>query len=142
MKIGDPKQLLNPYDWLPGYGESKVNFYSDGLDVIVDITYDGIGSDAGEFLSVKRELCFKNVSCLIKLPFPERGVFEFVDDASGLALGVLTEFKKSELLEGRQAGFETERYKHYSIQFLSENLSLHLVAEGYILSEEIPLSVN
>ncbi|WP_090284144.1 hypothetical protein [Pseudomonas granadensis] len=138
MKIGEPLQVLNPYDWLPGYGESKVAFCSDGLDIVVEIIYHRVGTDAEEFSSAKRTLCFKNVSSFIKLPFPGTAVFDFIGDAVGLELGRLTEFKTSDLLMLAKGSFGSEQQKHYTIQFLSENLSLHVVAEGYCLSEEIP----
>jgi len=139
MKIGNPIQILNPYDWLPGFGESKVCFYSAGLDVIVDISYERAGAGADETLLVRRELRFKNVSHFLKLPFPAIDFFQFAGDASEFALGALTEFRRSDLLSLGGVSFESGRIKHFSIQFLSENLSLHVIAEEVSLSEELSM---
>ena len=40
MKIGKPRLIMDPYEWLPGYGESGVSFRSVGLNVILDIDYE------------------------------------------------------------------------------------------------------
>src|SRR5688500_16154250 len=60
MQAGRSIALINPYDWLPTYGESGVDVRSDtGTDWTVDVTYDGA---EGQLL--RRALRFKNVSSL------------------------------------------------------------------------------
>ena len=51
MLIGKPRSIFNPYEWLPGYGESGVYFHSRGLDVFLEVVYereapDGDGHEA------------------------------------------------------------------------------------------------
>ena len=40
MNISQPKLVLNPYEWLPGFGESKVSFHSVGVDLVLDVEYE------------------------------------------------------------------------------------------------------
>jgi len=58
MKALDPELVFNPYEWLPGYGESDVGFQSDGLDLIVAIRYDKESDDGASVLDFKRNLIF------------------------------------------------------------------------------------
>ncbi|WP_447755343.1 hypothetical protein [Pseudomonas nicosulfuronedens] len=100
MKIGKPKLILSPYDWLPGYGESKVTFRSDGADVVLDVEYEREEPDinGGALLRLRREITFKWVSNFIKLPFPSADIFEFHGASDSFRLGELTEFVESEML--------------------------------------------
>lgn len=145
MKIGQPKLILNPYEWLPGYGESKVSFRSVGADVILDVEYerDVPGVDGSEVVqSLRREIVFKFVRTFIRLPFPGGAIFEFDGDSSKFGLGELTEFEDSDLVRtGLDAwrsvpGGESLRVRHFSIQFLSENIAFHILAEDAFLSDE------
>ncbi|MDD0977507.1 hypothetical protein [Pseudomonas fontis] len=145
MKIAQPKLILNPYEWLPGYGESKVSFRSVGADVILDVEYerDALGADGSEVvLNLRREIVFKFVRAFIRLPFPGSALFEFDGDSSKFGLGELTEFADSELvgasLEAWRSvpGSELLRIRHFSIQFLSENIAFHILAEDVFLSDE------
>ncbi|WP_155402032.1 hypothetical protein [Pseudomonas fluorescens] len=145
MKIGKPKLILNPYEWLPGYGESKVSFRSVGADVILDVEYErdvpGVdGTDAVR--SLRREIVFKFVRDFVRTPFPGSAFFEFDGDSSKFALGELTEFVDSELvrtsLEARRfvSGGGPPGVRHFSIQFLSEKIAFHILAEDVFLSDE------
>lgn len=144
MKISQPKLILNPYEWLPGYGESKVSFRSAGTDVILDVEYErdvqGVES-AGAVQSLRREITFKSVRAFMKVPFPGSIIFEFDGDSNKFGLGELTEFLDSELVKIMGVGLsvsvgESPLVRHFSIQFLSENVAFHVLAEGVFLSDE------
>lgn len=63
MKIGQPKLIIDPYEWLPGYGESRVSFNSVGSDVMLIIEYEKeIVVNSKEAVSaLRREVAFKSV---------------------------------------------------------------------------------
>ena len=145
MKIVQPKLILDPYDWLPGYGESKVSFRSVGSDVILDIEYEKEVVVHGKevVLALKREVAFKSVRCFIREPFPRGAIFEFAGDPSDFRLGKLTEFIESELIKNALKAWrsvsshEPPKLRHFSIQFLSENLNFHVLALDVFLSNEL-----
>ncbi|MFF7707577.1 hypothetical protein [Pseudomonas sp. NPDC007930] len=145
MKIGQPKLILNPYEWLPGYGESKVSFRSVGADVVLDVEYERDDSDTDGVdvvLSLRREIVFKFVRDFVRVSFPGSAFFEFEGDSSKFRLGELTEFVDSEFvrvsLESAHSvsSGELSGIRHFSIQFLSENVAFHVLAEDVILSGE------
>lgn len=145
MKISQPKLILDPYEWLPGYGESRVSFRSVGSDVILDIEYEKeVVVDSEEVvLDLRRELAFKFVRCFIREPFPGGTIFEFDGDPSEFRLGKLTEFIDSELVRSNlkawrsASSHEPPKVRHFSIQFLSENLTFHVLALDVFLSNEL-----
>ncbi|WP_419342034.1 hypothetical protein ACM1PE_30350 [Achromobacter sp. PD1] len=145
MKIGKPKLIFNPYDWLPGYGESKVSFRSFGLDVVLTVEYDrdvpnAEGRDAVK--KMRREITFRAVRFFMRTPFPGNLIFDFHGDPSEYGLGELTEFLDSELIgsstDACRAVFScrASEVRHFSIQFLSENVAFHVLAEAVSLSDE------
>lgn len=145
MKIGQPKLILDPYEWLPGYGESRVSFHSVGSDVILGIEYEKeVIVDSEEIvLTLRREVAFKSVRCFIREPFPGGAIFEFYGDPSEFRLGKLTEFTDSELVRNNLKAWrsvsshEPPKFRHFSIQFLSENLAFHVLAVDVFLSDEL-----
>ncbi len=145
MIIGKPKLVLNPYEWLPGYGESKVSFRSEGGDVLIDVEYDrdvldSFGSET--VIRMRREIRFKYVYAFIKSPFPGDALFEFEGDSSEFRLGELTEFSQSEWVRNSLSAWRSRsshtppEIKHFSIQFMSENVAFHMLAEEVFLSDE------
>lgn len=144
MIISKPKLVINPYEWLPGYGESKVSFRSEGANVLLDVecereVLDGYGDEV--ILSLRREILFKYVYAFIKLPFPGNALFEFEGEPSEFRLGDLTEFAKSEWVRSSlsawcsKSSHSPPAIRHFSIQFMSENLAFHILAEGVFLSD-------
>lgn len=104
MKISHPKLIANLYEWLPGHGESRVTFQSEGMNVYLRVEYEvetASERDAGGWHvdRLARDIVFASVRSFIKLPFPSVGLFEFIGDSKEFVLGRLTEFEKSELLE-------------------------------------------
>ncbi|MCP1604872.1 hypothetical protein [Pseudomonas citronellolis] len=145
MRVGQPKLILNPYDWLPGYGESKISFRSDGVDVILDVQYerDALDIDGSDIVQIlRREIVFKCVQTFIRTPFPDSSFFEFYGDSRGFRLGELTEFMDSELVVSNLErwrlvpGEGLLEVRHFSIQFLSENIAFHILAKDVVLSDE------
>lgn len=145
MKIGQPNLILDPYEWLPGCGESRVSFRSVGSDVILDVEYEKeIVVDSEEVvLALRREVAFKPVRCFIREPFPGGAIFEFDGDSSECRLGKLTEFIDSEWVRNNLKAWrsvsshEPPKLRHFSIQFLSENLTFHVLAVDVFLSGEL-----
>ncbi|WP_286916094.1 MULTISPECIES: hypothetical protein [Pseudomonas] len=145
MKIGQPKLILDPYEWLPGYGESRVSFHSVGSDVLLDIEYEKeVVVDSEEVvLALRREIAFKSVRCFIREPFPGGAIFEFEGDSGEFRLGKLTEFIDSEWVRNNLKAWrsvsshEPPKLRHFSIQFLSENLAFHVLAADVFLSNEL-----
>lgn len=148
MKISQPKRVLDPYEWLPGFGESKVSFRSVGVDLVLDVEYekDTFDADGNEGVSiVRREMVFKYVHSFIKLPFPGSIIFNFLGESSEFGLGELTEFRESEFVQKSLdswrllTSLEPPRLRHFSIQFLAENVAFHLLAEEVFLSGELSI---
>jgi hypothetical protein len=148
MKIAQPTLILDPYEWLPGYGESRVSFRSAGSDVILDIEYEKeVVVDSEEVdLVLRREVVFKSVRYFIRESFPGGTIFEFAGDPSEFQLGKLTEFKDSEWVRDNlkvwrsMSSHEPPKLRHFSIQFLSENLAFHVLAVDVFLSGELSCS--
>ena len=40
FKTGSPREVLNFDAWLPADGEDRVDFHSEGLDVVVRVQFD------------------------------------------------------------------------------------------------------
>lgn len=145
MKIGQPKLILDPYEWLPGYGESKISHHSVGSDVILNVEYEKeVVIDSEEVvLDLRREVEFKSVRCFIREPFPGNTIFEFDGDPSELHLGKMTEFMDSELVRNNLTAWRSvsshapPKLRHFSIQFLSENITFHVLAADVFLSNEL-----
>lgn len=143
MKIGGRKFILDPYEWLPGYGESRVKFFSNGLDVTLSIEYDKVESEGDSYEEVKRELHFLGASLFIRQSSYCGGIFQYIDEANDLSknnLGSLCEFIKSDFLLLFQASDKSgysKSYRHFNIHFLSENQIFHILAKDFTLSDEI-----
>lgn len=144
MRVAQPILLMNPYEWLPGYGESKILFFSRGADVIIHVEYERHDEDAEKADGAhrfKREFVFQNVRNFLRSPFPDISFFELVGDSEGVRLGELIEFLYSDLvrvsLEAHPpAPDRSSQIRHFSIQFLSANVAFHVLAEEFYLSDE------
>lgn len=147
MKKGQPRLIMDPYEWLPGYGESRVSFHSVGLDVILDIDYEKeiLVDNEEVVLALRREITFNYVRCFIRGPFPGVSLFELDSVPSEFKLGKLTEFADSEWLRDNLktwslvSSHESPKFRHFSIQFLSENVAFDVLAVDVFLSDELPV---
>jgi hypothetical protein len=137
MKSGRPIVVVDPYDWLPGYGETGITVHSQGVDWVVEIEYD----DPSQNGLWKRDLRFNSVCCFYRASFPGPRVLDIdYDPTADTKLGSLCEFPDSEAaLAWREHFGKTRMVKHYGIWFMSENLSIQVFAEGFALSEPIPV---
>jgi len=143
MRIGRPKTIVDPYAWLPGYGESNVTIVSEGLSLTIVVRYDREDPSSGEISLAEREFRFEYAPAFLRQPFPGGFSFQVAGDATDLKLGVLTEFQFSEFVDRYLRGRATitsnsvPRMRHFCIQFLSENMDVHVVAADVSLSDEV-----
>lgn len=149
MKISKPIRILDPYEWLPSYGESKVSFRSVGIDSVLDVEYEKniADIDGADFIQkVRREIVFKYARLFMRVSFPGSSIFEFCGDPAAFRLGELTEFVDSELIDSDKEArhlaltFGIAKMRHFNIQFLSENVAFHVLAESVFLSDEVLIS--
>lgn len=112
------------------------------------IRYDREDSSSGEISLAEREFRFEYAPVFLRQPFPGGFSFEVVGDATDLKLGALTEFQSSEFVDrylGDRATITSHpvpRVRHFSIQFLSENLDVHVIAADVSLSDEVIVPVG
>lgn len=150
MKVGNPKLILDPYDWLPSDGESSISFRSNLDDVIIEIVYENkitaLDIDNEDVLLSKRELTFKRVAYFIKGKIPGTNFFEYDEKSLNFVIGTLTEFLYSEFAKNsmeiyyRVSNHAAPDMRHFSIQFMSANINFDILAEEVYLSEELPIT--
>lgn len=133
MEVGRAVAVFDPYDWLPGYGENGVELRAQGGDLSVVISYDG------EHCELKKEFFFKHAVAFFKASFPGPGMLNMqcsVKDTG--SIGTLKECPDSEAAKAWRAHFNEEvNINHYSIVFLSENITLVVFAEEVILRDVV-----
>jgi len=151
MKIGNPKLILDLYDWLPSDGESKVVFRSVGSDVVLDVLYENESLDSDiedETIHYsKREIVFKSVKIFIKTPTPGFSLFEYdsISESNKPEPGSLIEYLSTDFaknsMKSYRAMFDRDSCeRHFSVQFLSANVGFHILAENVLLSGELPFN--
>jgi hypothetical protein len=57
MDAGNAIEVLDPYEWLPGYGESKVSLATSGLELSVRIEFDGAGGGTESRVLIFESTC-------------------------------------------------------------------------------------
>ena len=63
--------IVDPYEWMPGYGESSVSFHSSGGDIVLEVTYDEADTDTKQGAgTLMRTMTFRHASYFIKALFP------------------------------------------------------------------------
>lgn len=129
MKTGHPVEVLNPYEWLPGYGESDIVLSAKDGDLAVTISYDG--SSGVE----QKELLFKSVCAFYKASSPGVNLLNIEHlGASEIPMGSLVQYVESEAAAAWTEHFQGRRtVKHYSIQFLSENFRLEIFSGDFLI---------
>jgi hypothetical protein len=89
-----------------------------------------------------REIRFSRVHSLIKQPFPGSTLFAFDAGSGRYTLGELTEFTQSDWAAASLAAWRSisshtpPSLRHFSIQFMAENVAFHVLAEDVVLLEE------
>jgi hypothetical protein len=144
MKIGMPRSVVDLYEWLPGYGESSVSVAADGTNLRVTIRYERDGGNEAQLM--ERELSFIFAPVFLRHPFPGSFLFEMTGSADGLTLGHLSEFEFSEFRQAYVVSLPIHspsrlpEVRHYAVQFLAENLGLHVLASGVEVGPERVIS--
>lgn len=132
MEIGQCIEVINPYDWLPGHGENSIELYTHGADLSVVVLYDG---ERGE---LKKELLFKHTVAFYKAAFPGPSMLNMQCSVKSIAsMSSLTEYPDSEAAQAWREHFEDLfDIKHYSMRFLSENVTLVVFATSVVLRDK------
>lgn len=133
MEVGRAVAVLDPYEWLPGYGENGVDVRTKGADLAVVIAYDG---DDGEF---KKELVFKHAVAFYMTTFPGPDILNMQCSVKGTgSMGSLNECPDSEAAKAWREHFQGQfDIKHYTMLFLSENVALVVFAESFALGDVV-----
>ncbi|EOL8968080.1 hypothetical protein ACM92D_004139 [Cronobacter dublinensis] len=136
MKSGAAVSILDPYEWLPSYGENAVSIESKGLDLIIKIEYD----TENEYQTIHcRELRFDMVCAFCRTAFPGVSILNIDYDKSAKApsIGALIEYPNSEAAFAWNKHFcGSRQIKHYKIAFLSENVLMEIFANNVTLGSE------
>lgn len=136
MKAARGIEVLDPYEWLPGYGESAVRVRTEGPDLIVGIEYD-----CGESIC-QRELRFSSVCSFYSQLFPGPPMVDVEEmDAPLLLRGVLVEYPESKIAKAWTKHLNSLRIvRHFNIVFSAENLLLVIMASEVSLGEQVARS--
>jgi len=129
MEAGRCIKVLNPYEWLPSYGENSIQIYMDGTDLTILVAYD---SEDG--VQKQKKIKFEKVVGFYKGSFPGPkmlGVTYNTKDDEKNSIGNIVEFPESEAARIWTAHYQgIWNVKHYKWIFLSENIMLEIFAEG------------
>lgn len=136
MQSGPAITVFALHDWLPPHGESRVELRSSGADLVLTIFYYAVEGD--EPTPVSRELRFVSTCAYYRASFPgpallriDRDIRNYPED-----LGSLVEYPESAAAEAWTQYFGgRRRVRHFRVLFLSENLTVEVVAEGVELGE-------
>jgi len=140
------EEVMDPYDWLPGYGESSVGIRTSGSDLVVDIEYEELSEGR---VSLWRSLVFRWSVYFVQssLPAPvdlSNGGREGRSDEDPrsadrykVPVSSLVVIDQSELADSwsRQLRQSKGYFQHFRIVFSFENILLEVVAHGFELSE-------
>lgn len=131
---------MDPYDWLPGYGESRLECYTAGVQLHVLVCYDDL--TGGKSL-LKRILTFLKVSTFEygSAYGPRKSIIEYeIDRSTGVRDGQLIEFEKSDVAAAWTKFHNGTRFtKHFEIYFAGEEKYLRVFAESWSLSPPEPV---
>lgn len=129
MLATNPKRIADLYEWLPSYGETRVEIVTRELTLEVDIFYD---SESGS--ERRKKLVFNGVCsfAMSSVPGAElmRIKYEGID-----ASGALVEFENSEAAQAWREHATWKGTRHYQVFFLAANKRLEVFAEECRLAE-------
>ena len=145
MEAGRCIKILDPYDWLPGYGENAVKTIMDrDLTLTVFVSYDGENGEEQE-----KKIIFKGVYDFHRSSWP--GVDTLNISRNGrenedVSIFDLIEYPDSEAALAwnnywekclRSSGVSIKSsIKHYRWAFRAENVMLEIFAKSVQLEEE------
>lgn len=137
MNAGTEITILDPYEWLPPYGENAISVESQGLELTIKIEYDA--EDESHDVCY-RELRFKMVCAFYRAAFP--GIpalaINYIKSSEQTAPGFLIEYPDSETAQAWQGHWgHARQVRHYKIIFLAENVLFEIFAGSVSLSEEL-----
>jgi hypothetical protein len=112
MKTGHGRVVLDPFDFLPGYGENDVRVSTHGLQLEVVIEYDG-----PDHLPAMKTLVFEGPVSFTKQSFPGVNMRNIVSEkANRPMLDGLIEYPDSELAAAWQKHFSgLLEIKHFGL---------------------------
>ena len=130
MKASKPSIVLNLYDWLPPYGETKVIFKLEGSDLAAQIQYDSPDKTA----ELQKIILFKEVYSTLITSVPGVKVTAIEYSKADLS-GGLVEYQESEaaLNWTQQLAWRKSPVRHFQLFFQSENRKLEVFAGGFVL---------
>jgi hypothetical protein len=130
LKAKNPKIVLDPYEWMPSYGESSVKYHFDGSDLILFLSYD---TDDG---SETKNIIFEHVAWFSHsgFPSPYPNNIEYMDSGEYRS-GKLVEFQSSEAVLPINKHYKHWKFKHYGWVFLSENKRFDIICERFSILE-------
>lgn len=130
LKAKNPRIVLDPYIWLPGYGESSVKYHFDGGNLILSLYYDTDEGLAAKNIIFQHVVWFSHAT----FPSPLPNNIEYIDSGE-LISGSLIEFQSSEAVLLIDKHFKRWKFKHYSWVFLSENNRFDIICEKFSIQE-------
>lgn len=134
MNAGHCIEIANPYNWLPGYGETRVDISTQAGNLSVVIEYDGKGSR-----TEKKVFVFSGVVSFSQTVFPgvNSSAIEY-NSADKTLLDRLVEFPDSEVSSAWTRHFAgVLKIRHFRIFFMSANIELVVFARDFLL-QDIP----
>ncbi|UPG89472.1 hypothetical protein L2Y96_19060 [Luteibacter aegosomaticola] len=146
MKVGQPRSIINLYDWLPGYGESEVRAAMEGADLRLSVLYEKEVDD--DLRIMKIDLIFVRARMFLKQSFPGGWMFESIAAENLIELGHVSEYVVSDFvqrfLEKQRAAFHyaPTDVRHFNVQFLYENIEFHILASDVLVGEELPAALS
>lgn len=146
MKVGQPRSIINLYNWLPGYGESEVVAKMEKMDLRLTIRYEKEIEDETRIMAM--DITFVRARMFLKQPFPGGWIFDSIDAVSPIELGHVSEYVVSEFIQrflDKQRS--TFRYaptdvRHFTVQFLYENMEFHILASDVFIGDEFPSALG
>jgi hypothetical protein len=127
MLASKPKRVVDLYDWLPTYGETRVEFVARELTLQVEVFYDSAsGSEE------KKKLVFGGVCAFFVSSVPGVELLRFQYEGTD-ASGALVEFENSEAARMWRESAPWRSTRHYQVFFLAANMRLEVFAEEFRL---------
>ncbi|GHU09137.1 hypothetical protein FACS1894158_18650 [Betaproteobacteria bacterium] len=139
MQLSDPVQILNLNDFLPLDGEDKIEIFTDGGELNLDIFYEVAGVESR---TAKLRIHFSYAHYFVKTPFPGYSFIYGPDDSDSSLLYSLVEYQRSDVLDqmckfSEENGFRHYTgYKHYRLFLHSVGVAIHVIAKSCEISNE------
>lgn len=134
MQASAQTPVMDPYDWLPSYGETKVSFRYESSTLDTEIFYDHEADDRTE--TRKKVLRFSGVCAFFVAASP--GVeITCINYTGRAASGELVEYLQSDGACLWRDHLKTKsQIRHFQMFFMSANKRLEVFAEDWQLLEQ------